>query len=495
MDTSQPPDLGSTTPPAQQQRPPTWVLLAAAAALVILMAVTTSVLMPWTFEEPDLVRDQTLLRAAITFGVMILLGSAAMILAGYAVVLDMRHEQAKRRQMAQVLQTVPGIKVETSPPHFLPDLRRRILGLAARAVPLVLLLPLVPVAAVVRRLWPAMPPFAILMVAIVVLMPLFALSQRFGTAVEKGETLSLRQFVTGTLQGLMTIVVAGLVVAGLWLVLTYGQEWFGRMFDSPLAGSVVMLLLIFVGMPLVLMGVPMLAFLWVLGPIRRTDYDQALARVRTLRKTQPHSPMFLFLEASTLMYAGRWQEAETVMAQSLTEGQQTVPPAAQASALENHGFILMGQQRYDEARGAFVGSIQVRPEGSGAYSGLAEVYLRQGIEAEQALELTERALHNKAARLDTRLVDRWRWAEYHGNRAWALAMLKRHAEAEDALRTAASHAPKQFRGELAMYHFRAAQVARLRGDRAAAADHLAQARTLDPNGAAGRLAASTLEAM
>ncbi len=272
-------------------------------------------------------------------------------------------------------------------------------------------------------------------------------------------------------------------------------DWMLNHLGHPLIASLLLLGGGLLAVTVMGFGIAVLPTLWVFFPVRRADYEGALRRVRRMRRANPKGAMALFLEGTVLDYAGRYAEAEELLRESLIEGQAQVPAESQAVALENQGYVYLKQGRYEEAQRAFEGSISIRPEGSGPYSGLAEVYLRQGIEPQRALDLAEKALQRKGASFLIRyVVDTYRWAEMWGNKAWALALLGDHQRAQQALDQAFRHAPRGFKAEMAMLDFRAAQVARLKGDSARAIALLRQASQLDPEGGAGRLAAEALRA-
>lgn len=246
-----------------------------------------------------------------------------------------------------------------------------------------------------------------------------------------------------------------------------------------------------VGISLIFMLIPVY---WLLPPVGRTDYKTGLTRARTMQRFAPlNLHYYLIAEYEILKYAGRWQAAEEIIKQAISLGQrQKAPPANQALALQGYGAVLLAEGRYDEAQRVLESSIQLRPEGSGSYLRLAELYLKQGINGERALELANKAIENKGKSLLLRLAARWNWAEFYSIRAWALAACDRHAEAEAEFERAFKIAGN-FKPELAMAHYRAARATDLRGDSAAVSEHLGRAVALDPHGAAGHLASQGIK--
>jgi Tfp pilus assembly protein PilF len=243
----------------------------------------------------------------------------------------------------------------------------------------------------------------------------------------------------------------------------------------------------------VLWGVLRFPFYYVLGALKQGQYDTALRRIRRLKPVMGrNSPTALFIEGTILGYAGRFDEAETILRESLAAGQKNpMLAASQSVALENLGWTLFGQGRADEAIQAFEGAIQIRPEGTDSYNGLAWVYLHQN-RAQRALELTSRAMDNKRKRMR---VDRYVWGEIWANRAWALAQLGRYDEAQDALDRAFRDAERGFKPSLSRLHYCAAQVEQLMGKTDEAVEHLETAQRIDPDGASGKRAGEAIRQM
>ncbi len=140
----------------------------------------------------------------------------------------------------------------------------------------------------------------------------------------------------------------------------------------------------------------------------------------------------------------------------------------------------------------FEGAMEISPRHVGAYNGLAQVYLFQGIEPQRVLELTERALENHQASFLKRRFERFQCGAIWSSRAWALALLGQHSKAAQALEQAFAGAERNFVPEFAGVHFRAGKTELLRGERAKAVEHWEQARQLDPHGHYGGLAAQAL---
>ncbi len=465
-------------------------------AAAVLMAAVTFLLLPHGMQGlgPDPSAEEmlrallpSLLAAGLIAGGGIVLGAISMARAARAAREDLR-------KTANVLQgTVAGLDPQRLPPP--PGSQRSkkqsvliwafvIAGLLAiAAIPLT--------RGLLERLFPAAEDWLGLAVPVALFAVTFSVIARVAARRAPEDTSgSMARDILRSLGGMVPILI--LFGVALWAI-PASVEWLISNLGNPVVASVLLLGGGLVVLAILPMGVMWVPILWIFIPLRRADYEGALRRVRRMRRTNPKSAMALFMEGTVLDYAGRYSEAEDLLRESLIQGQAQVPAESQAVALENQGFVYLKQGRYGEAQRAFEGSIEIRPEGSGPYSGLAEVYLRQGIEPQRALDLTEKALQRKGASFLIRtVVDNYRWAEIWGNKAWALALLGDHAGAQRALDQAYRHAPRRFKAEMAMLYYRAAQVTRLKGDTARAIGLLRAASQIDPAGGAGRLAAQAL---
>ncbi len=253
---------------------------------------------------------------------------------------------------------------------------------------------------------------------------------------------------------------------------------------------------------------------WVRTALGRGRYDEARRRVQLLSRFLGPDYNLLLLEAEILLLAGRHGEAEQIVRARLVEEARNSPALLLAgrqldALLAVLGQALTGQGRYEEAMRAMEGAIELKPERAVPYSDLAEVYLYQGTEPARALELLEQVLAVKVAgepalnlALPSKKVvgEEYQLPEYYwqailwADQAWALALLGRHLDAAPALEQARRVIGRRFLPGVAAVYYRAGQVLRLRGDRAAAMEHWRQAVELDPQGYGGRLAAAALQA-
>lgn len=203
----------------------------------------------------------------------------------------------------------------------------------------------------------------------------------------------------------------------------------------------------------------------------------------------PSTCLWRLQRADALFFCGRARDAEPIL-RELVETQRNA--GERTLAFEQLGRVLMAQNRYDDAKRAFEAAAKLMPARSAAYSGLAELRLLQGVEAAPALGDAERALQLHGDSLVQKKVAQERLATIRGNQAWALALLGRSAESQQAIEAGAHEIDLQYTPEVAGFYWRAG-MARLALDHAtAAAGHFRRAAELDPQGYYGKLATQHL---
>ncbi len=238
-----------------------------------------------------------------------------------------------------------------------------------------------------------------------------------------------------------------------------------------------------------------LGFSVALSWLRRGDYERALRRLELLERLGLSSATLLFLKGTVLMFAGRNQEAEEVLRKCIATLQ---PPMKKALALVNLGYVLLDQRRYNEAAQALDEAIQIRPDGAVAYSTRAEVFLQRGVDPQKALELLDRGIHYKQRSVIQSGRDVHVFGYLAANRAWALFLLHRLAEAEQALK----EAEKSFRNAAISERFKPGQAG-IRyhmgrallagGDAVRAQGEFRQAIEIDPAGKYAALSRAALQ--
>jgi tetratricopeptide (TPR) repeat protein len=158
---------------------------------------------------------------------------------------------------------------------------------------------------------------------------------------------------------------------------------------------------------------------------------------------------------------------------------------------ERLGFVLLALGCYPEAKQSFEAAAALWPTRSAAYSGLAELRLRQGLVPTQALANAEQALKNHHTDLSERGSPEG-MAHICGNQAWALALLGHVAHSQQVIESAAREISPEHRPELAGFHWRAGMAMLAIESPSSAADHFHRASEFDPEGYYGGLARQQL---
>ena len=219
---------------------------------------------------------------------------------------------------------------------------------------------------------------------------------------------------------------------------------------------------------------------------RRGDYDRALRNLRTLGFGRPTTGMWR-LEGLTHALAGHSATAEECFRRALAKG-HSARRSTQASCLGCLGETLIEQGRYEEARRCLEGAVEMDDSNGCARVGIAELLLAQGSEPQEALDLIDEAMRVTKGQIGRRLEGGRR-----AIRAWALALLGRRHEAEQAIEQALSAPGGKLRATQAMRHW-AAGMALIAMERTGKAiDQFRAARDADPNGKYGGMAAQQLK--
>jgi tetratricopeptide (TPR) repeat protein len=208
--------------------------------------------------------------------------------------------------------------------------------------------------------------------------------------------------------------------------------------------------------------------------ISGADYAKA-RRILDGPLAWPPTSLWKLAQADELYYAGRSAQAEPVVREQMASNTKLRTAAMQAL-----GRVLLAQSRYDEARRAFEAVAKMSPSNPAAYLGKAEVRLMQGVEPEQALDDVR-----QARKLNS---DRARLAAICGDEAWALGMLGRSAEVQEAIERGAREVDRAHRPELAGFHWRAGMALLALEQTTVAFQWFVKAAELDPEGWYGQLA-------
>ena len=203
----------------------------------------------------------------------------------------------------------------------------------------------------------------------------------------------------------------------------------------------------------------------------------------------PSTGVWKNASGEVLFFSDRAREAEPIV-RELAETQRD--STLRTVALDDLGRILIAQRRYDEAKRAFEASARLTPTRSRSYSGLAELRLLQGIEAQQALEDAERALQLHRKLLARRNGAREYLADIRGNQAWALAVLGRGAESQQAIDEGLREVDSSHKPSLAGFYWRAGMAMLALGNTTTAVTRFRRSAELDRDGYYGKLAARQL---
>jgi tetratricopeptide (TPR) repeat protein len=225
---------------------------------------------------------------------------------------------------------------------------------------------------------------------------------------------------------------------------------------------------------------------------RATHYDGALAVVRRFHFFNPNGMLPLRLSGHILLQAGRYPEAEQKLRGGLASA---LGGEDYGFALENLGETLMEQGRYEEASRSYEAALHAVVWLRRPYRGMAEMLLRRGQNAAEALELSERILDVSGMSWRERKANGRSEHDYWGLKAWALAELGRAAEVLPAVENAVKSTDKSSRPDLATTHYRAGMAMLALGSDTAAARHFNLAMELDPAGRRGTLAKYQLDEM
>jgi tetratricopeptide (TPR) repeat protein len=281
-----------------------------------------------------------------------------------------------------------------------------------------------------------------------------------------------------------------------------GYDW-GKTWKT-LAGAVFVLLIFYLD------HFPMLKFLrgywfWMLvlvpigyraleqyllhGAARRGDYDGALKIIRWFYFYNPSGMEPLRMSGHELLLAGRYREAEYTLRRSLASSQAS---DSYGFALEYLGDALMEQGRYDEAMRTYQAALHAFSWFRRPYRGMAEMLLRQGKNAQQALEHVEKIIDFSGISWLERNKNGKPQDDYWALKAWALARLGRSSEVEQAIENALKATDKKCLPDLATTHYRAGMAMQAFGNGSKADEHFQRAINLDPNGRRGALAKEAL---
>jgi len=204
---------------------------------------------------------------------------------------------------------------------------------------------------------------------------------------------------------------------------------------------------------------------------------------------RPNSPSALRLRAQVLLAEGQFREAEEVARRAIAKLRGGPD---HAHAFEILGDALLEQSRYDEAQRSLQTAVCAVPQYRHPYCGMAEILLRRRTNPERALELVEKLVWHRSVRLY--MIFGEHRDDYWSLKTWALAQLRRTAEAEEAATNAIRFTNKKSRPDVACTYRRLGLAMEALGNRQRAHEYLQRACDADPHGRWGTLAREAMSA-
>jgi len=280
----------------------------------------------------------------------------------------------------------------------------------------------------VQRVWPSAPALAqhaavVVFVALVCLVAwLLGKHRRHSAAVnaEQPRPSRFREAMWGPAKWIL--IVAIVIPCGF---VPFG--WLNRLIPIAALAGLVRLVLIIVLVMLIMSGRSIVAYLLAKPAWRADDYDGALRGIRRLRFGKPSNSL-INMEGFTHSIANNPTEAERCFRKALA-GASDIPRSDRAGLLGSLGDALKDQGRYEEARKCLECSIEMGDNTAGsARFDLAELLLRQGTEPLRALQLVDEAIRMAKGSASGKVRP-----SRLARRAWALALLGRRQEAEQAI--------------------------------------------------------------
>jgi tetratricopeptide (TPR) repeat protein len=220
---------------------------------------------------------------------------------------------------------------------------------------------------------------------------------------------------------------------------------------------------------------------------RAGNYDLALDWIARLRRIRP-SVKLLRMEGTTHGLANRPAEAEGCYRQALAGSRGSSGPDL-AGLLGCLAESLEDQGRYEESRRCRQAAIDMGDNilGSSRHS-QAELLLRQGTEPQRALELVDEAMRIAKGPVAAKVEP-----SRSATRAWALALLGRRQEAEQAIERALLLRGDAMAGSVASTRIKVGMALAAMDQPDKALEHFRAAYDADPKGKYGARALQQIE--
>ncbi len=184
---------------------------------------------------------------------------------------------------------------------------------------------------------------------------------------------------------------------------------------------------------LIILGRDLAAILLVRPALFAGDYERAMRWVRRLSFGRP-SARLIVTEGRIHALANRPAEAELCYRQALTKSYSNIfsSRSSRAALADCLGDALQAQGRYEEAKKCLQGGIEMGDDDEASSRvDLAQLLLERESEPAKALELTDEAMRVAKGRVAAKVEPL-----YSATRAWALALLGRRQEADEAIERA-----------------------------------------------------------
>ena len=206
------------------------------------------------------------------------------------------------------------------------------------------------------------------------------------------------------------------------------------------------------------------------------DYAGALRRLRWIGLGIPH-PRILHVQGLVYGMSGKPAEAARCYRTALAEIRDAMYPVERLHACL--GYSLMDLCQFAEAEQCFHRAIEAGDHTGNSQDGLRQLRLLQGIEPAEALHFAQQAAEHARRRRGGRIP-----AAYHAHQAWALALLGRPEEANEALGRAIGVGETSRRAGASL-HWRVGKVLLELGRPDEAKQHFLSGRDADPQGKYG----------
>jgi tetratricopeptide (TPR) repeat protein len=228
----------------------------------------------------------------------------------------------------------------------------------------------------------------------------------------------------------------------------------------------------------------------IMSAYRRGDYATGLEKTESLKDGTAETAEYCMFRGLMLHQLGRLNEAEACLREALPLHDEA---RQRALILNSLASVLMDQERCAEAIAFYENAGGVWPDRGASLRGIAEVWLHQGREPNEALEQARQAVQiDRHATGMSKETLASRLGEDLAVLAWALAVNSHDpTEVESALTEAFQLCGNKSASVSAQIHYHAgrAYVALHVSDKSR--EHLQRAAEIDPQGRFGRMARST----